>query len=101
MFLKVPILTKTVFRRKKIPNVSPRFAREIKILILSEFGGGLKIFACGVTGDAFNIIARSAYYVPLAHQEPASVRPPAPAAAARRRPAKSANVQKMDRLKRI
>ena len=52
-----------VFRRKKTPKFSSRFAREIKILIFSEFGRGfllffkknslnsdggfLKFFACG------------------------------------------------------
>ena len=64
-------------------------------------GGGVGPVGTFVVG-LITFIARSAYYVPLAHQEPASVR----AARARRaarglRPAKSGNVSKMDRLKRI
>ena len=44
--------------------------------------GNLELFSSKV------IIARSAYYVPLAHQEPASVRPAAAAAACAVSPAR-------------
>ena len=74
---------------------------------LKEFEDGLKgdfLIICKNNSfwtQKICIIARSTYYVPLAHQEPVSVRPRRRRRRRRRRrPAKSTNVQKMDHLKR-